>query len=226
MTLAVLVTGRPPEPLGERFGDYPAMFAELLGLELASYDVAAALPERPEAHEAYIVSGSPAGVYDPLPWIGPLSRFLVEARGRAKLVGICFGHQIMAEAFGGAVAKSDKGWGVGLHRYDVTAAAPWMDGAESFAIPASHQDQVFELPPQSRAVAASPFTPFAALEYLDSAAISFQGHPDFSPEFTRALLDIRRDRLADADGAIASLDAPNDRARVAGWIRTFLADGA
>ena len=78
------------------------------------------LPSAPEEQDGYIVTGSPAGVYDDLPWIEPLKTFLVQAKGKAKLVGICFGHQIMAEAFGGRVEKSDRGWGIGLHRYQIS----------------------------------------------------------------------------------------------------------
>ncbi|MDB5667059.1 MAG: glutamine amidotransferase class-I [Alphaproteobacteria bacterium] len=224
MKLAVLETGRPPEPLARRFGTYPDMYRRMLGLtdELASYDVAGGvLPERPEDHDAYIVSGSPAGVYDPLPWIGQLGGFLREARGKAKLVGICFGHQAMAQAFGGSVTKSDKGWGVGLHDYSVAERQPWMDDETGVAIPASHQDQVIAQPPGAVVTMASPFTPFAGLAW-GGEAISFQFHPEFEPDYAKALIETRRERLADADGALASLDRPNDNARVAGWIGRFL----
>jgi GMP synthase-like glutamine amidotransferase len=225
MEIGILETGRPPGDLEARFGDYPAMFAELLGPGFTTtiYDVAAGeLPPAPDSHPAYLITGSPVGVYEDHAWIGPLEAFLREARGEAKLVGICFGHQVMAEAFGGKVRKSDKGWGIGLQRYDLAESAPWMDGdAAGFAIPASHQDQVELLSPAARVIARSDFTPFAALDY-GGRAISFQGHPEFSPAFAKALIGARRDRLADPDAAIASLDAPNDRARVAGWIRRFL----
>jgi GMP synthase-like glutamine amidotransferase len=223
MKIAVLETGRPPEELVARFGTYPEMYRRMLGLaELPSYDVAAGeLPERPEDHDGYIVSGSPAGVYDTLPWIEPLFGFLREARGKAKLVGICFGHQAMAQAFGGSVTKSDKGWGVGLHDYAVTTRQPWMDEAADVAIPASHQDQVIVQPPGSVVTVASPFTPYAGLAW-GGEAISFQFHPEFEPDYAKALVDLRRGRLDDADAAIASLDRPNDNARVAGWIERFL----
>ena len=224
MKLAVLETGRPPEALVGRFGTYPDMYRRMLGLteELASYDVAAGeLPERPEDHDGYIVSGSPAGVYDPLPWIGDLSGFLREARGKAKLVGICFGHQAMAQAFGGSVTKSDKGWGVGLHDYSVAERQPWMDGDTAVAIPASHQDQVIAPPPGPVVTMASAFTPHAGLAW-SGEAISFQFHPEFEPDYAKALIETRRGRLVDADAAIASLDRPNDNARVAGWIERFL----
>lgn len=224
MKLAVLETGVPPAGLAERFGRYPEMYRRMLGLPdtLMSYDVAAGeLPKRPEDHDGYIVSGSPAGVYDPLPWMEPLFGFLREARGKAKLVGICFGHQAMAKAFGGSVTKSDKGWGVGLHDYTVVDRQPWMDGESAVAIPASHQDQVITAPPGTVITMASPFTPYAGLAWGDET-ISFQFHPEFEPDYAKALIEVRRDRLPDADAALASLDRPNDNARVAGWIERFL----
>jgi GMP synthase-like glutamine amidotransferase len=223
MKIAILETGRPPGELAEQFGDYPTMFAKLLGpeFEIETFDVEAGELPEPGAHAAYLITGSPAGVYEPLPWIEPLQQFIRDA-GQAKMVGVCFGHQVMAEALGGHVEKSDKGWGAGLHRYDVVHHEPWNDGARTIAAPASHQDQVVVQPPNTDIVAKSSFTPFAALAWTDRPAISFQFHPEFSPEFAKALIEKRYDIVPDPDAAIASLDAPNDNARVGGWIRRFL----
>ena len=223
MKLAILETGRPPGGLADRFGDYPAMFERLLGdgFEIERFDVQAGELPDPASHDAVLITGSPAGVYDDFPWIAPLKDFIRAAKD-SRMVGVCFGHQIMAEALGGQVVKSDKGWGAGLHRYSVVAREPWMDGAGDIAVPASHQDQVVVQPPNTEVVAASDFTPYAALQWTDRPAISFQFHPEFSPDFAKALIAERYDRVPDPDTAIASLDAPNDRARVAQWIRNFL----
>jgi GMP synthase-like glutamine amidotransferase len=224
MKLAVLETGRPPGGLADQFGDYPAMFRRMLGdgFDIDTFDVAAGeLPADPIAYDAYLIAGSPAGVYDLLPWIEPLSAFIRAAKDR-KIVGICFGHQVMAEALGGHVEKSDKGWGAGLHQYSIVRREPWMDGEAEIAIPASHQDQVVTQPPNTEIVASSAFTPYAALAWTDRPAISFQFHPEFAPAFAKALIEKRYDIVPDPHAAIASLDAPNDNARVAGWIRRFL----
>jgi GMP synthase-like glutamine amidotransferase len=223
MKLAILETGRPPGDLVERFGDYPAMFERLLGPDFAveSFDVQAGHYPEPGAHDAVLITGSPAGVYDGLPWIGSLMGFIRAAKD-SKMVGVCFGHQVMAEALGGHVVKSGKGWGTGLHRYSVVRSEPWLDGAKDIAIPASHQDQVVVQPPSTEIVAASDFTPYAALSWIDRPAISFQFHPEFTPDFAKSLIAERYDRVPDPDAAIASLDAPNDNQRVGGWIRRFL----
>ncbi|PWG01128.1 type 1 glutamine amidotransferase [Sphingosinicella humi] len=222
--IGILETGGPPRELAERFGDYAAMMRRMLGegYAYATYDVADALPATPEEQDAYIVTGSPAGVYEDHAWIEQLIGWLRQAKGRAKLVGICFGHQVMAEAFGGRVAQSDKGWGIGLHRYQLHERTEWMDHAAAIAIPVSHQDQIVELPPFSRIVGGSDFCRVGILAYEDQPAISFQCHPEFEPAFAKALIEARRDRLPDPDAAIASLDQPDDRERVAGWIRRFL----
>jgi GMP synthase-like glutamine amidotransferase len=225
MKLAILETGTPPEPLIERFGRYPAMFERLLGtgFDFETYDVAAGeLPAAAAGHHAYLITGSPAGVYEPLPWIDELKTFLAAARGKAKLVGICFGHQAMAEAFGGHVEKVEKGWGVGLHTYPIVQREPWMDEVSVVSVPASHQDQVVLQPPHTDILASSIFTPYAALAWRDQPAISFQFHPEFDPNYARALIEARRERLPEPDAAIASLARPNDNQRVGRWIRNFL----
>lgn len=226
MRIAILETGAPPSPLIARFGRYPDMFRRLLGTDSvgSSYDVTRGeYPESPAGHAAYLVTGSAAGVYDDLPWIAPLKQFLIEAKGKAKLVGVCFGHQVMAEAFGGRVTKSGKGWGVGLQHYRVFHHAPWMDDAETLSIPVSHQDQVIAQPPASTVLAGSDFCDIGFLAYQDQPAISFQFHPEFEPDYAAALIDCRRERLDEPDAAILSLQRPNDSHRVAQWIKRFLA---
>ena len=224
MKLAILETGRPPGTLAEEFGDYPAMVSAMLGdsFDIETFDVATGqLPRSPTDDQAYLITGSPAGVYDPLPWIEPLSEF-IRAASNSKMVGVCFGHQIMAEALGGAVEKSEKGWGIGLQQYAINRVGPWMQPVPSIAVPASHQDQIVVQPPHTEVVASSPFTPYAALAWTDRPAISFQFHPEFTPAYAKALIAFRRDALPEPDTAMASLDRPNDSPRVAEWIRRFL----
>jgi GMP synthase-like glutamine amidotransferase len=222
--VGILECGGPPKELVPRFGTYGTMTRRLLGpcRDTVTFDVTRGeLPASIAECTAYVLTGSPAGVYEDLPWIPELIRFLRQARGQARLVGICFGHQAMAEAFGGEVVKCPKGWGIGLHEYEVRKRAPWMDDARHVRVPASHQDQVVTCPPGARVTAASAFTPYAGLDYGD--AISFQFHPEFGVDYAMALIEARRNRYgALADPAIASYGQPNDCARVGQWISRFL----
>ena len=97
-----------------------------------------------------------------------------------------------------------------------------MDDSALVSVPASHQDQVVIAPPHAEVIASSLFTPYAGLSWRDQSAISLQFHPEFSPDYAKALIEQRYDRTPDPDTAIASLDSPNDNQRVGGWIRRFL----
>ena len=224
--IAILETGAPPPALAARHGDYPAMFRDLLGEGFAfeTFDVQAGAWPEAGAFDAAIITGSSAGVYETDPWIVELLDWIRAAKGRTRLVGVCFGHQAMAQALGGRVEKSDRGWGVGLHRYDVASPEPWMSpAAATVAIPASHQDQVVDKPADARVLLRSDFTPFAGLAWGEDA-ISMQPHPEFTPAFATELTAGRHDRIDPAlvDRAVDSLKAADDRGVVGGWIRVFL----
>ena len=131
----------------------------------------------------------------------------------------------MAQAFGGKVIKSPKGWGVGLHSYAVRAPRRGWTPRRPWPLPASHQDQVVELPPAAKVVAGSEFSPNGVLAYDDQPAISIQLHPEFDPAYAKALIEARRGAVYtddQADQALASLDAPNDSQAIGAWIGAFL----
>jgi GMP synthase-like glutamine amidotransferase len=224
MTIGILLCGDIPATLQADFGPYSGMIRRLLGSRSATvFDVQnGQLPRSISDCEAYVITGSAAGVYDGQRWINDLMTFLRSARrGDSKLIGICFGHQAMAQAFGGSVIKSPKGWGIGLHRYELRARPYWIDDDAAVAVPASHQDQVVTLPSDARVIASSEFTPYAGLDY--GGAISFQFHPEFSHEFATALIEANRDRYGPlAASAIQSHLEPDDCARVGRWIGRFL----
>ena len=230
MKLGILKTGRPPRPAIATFGTYPQMFQRLLGPDAYDYQVFAAdegeLPDDPTACDAWLITGGASGAYDPDPWIGATLDFLRAARGQAALVGVCLGHQLMAQAFGGQVIKSPKGWGIGENEYRVLKPEPWMDAAApTIRLPASHQDQVVEKPPGAEVWAASDFTPYAGLVWPGERAISMQPHPEFDPAYAIALIENRRGKVYaddEADQAVASFDGPDDRVRVGRWIGNFL----
>jgi len=232
MRVTIIETGRAPGRLGEEYPRYPDMFAALLGEADAglSFEVVRlvddeSLPD-PAACEAVVITGSPAGVYDHTPWMDPLRDFVRGAfRVRTPMVGVCFGHQIIADAMGGDVRKSDKGWGVGRHTYEVLERRAWMVGVgAAVSLAVSHQDQVITPPGGAVTLARSAHTDHAVLVYEHAPVMSLQGHPEFGDAFVAALYAARRGRLSDeqVDGAIASLAQRHDNALVGRWMAAFL----
>lgn len=233
MRLTILETGRAPGRLSEDYPRYPDMFVALLSkadpsLRFESVAlVDGAAPPDPRGCEAVLITGSPFGVYDSPPWMDPLRAFIRDAAGAATpMIGVCFGHQIIADALGGVVQKSDKGWGVGRHTYDVTDVRPWMkDAGASVSLSVSHQDQVVTPPDGAVTLARSAHTDHAILAYSGAPIISIQGHPEFSDTFVSDLWSARRGKAlteAQVDGAIASLARPGDAPMVGQWMTNFL----
>ena len=236
MHLGVLQTGKVNPSLAGQFEEYPRMFEDMYravdpGVHVTGFAaVDGEIPLDPHACEAWIVTGSKHGVYDDQPWIEPLKVFLREVRDAGvPLVGICFGHQIMAEAFGGRAEKSDKGWGCGVHRYAVTAKPGWMGSAGAgFDMHAMHQDQVTALPEDAHVLASSDFCPNAMLGYGDAEApeaISIQPHPEFDADYMRAILELRAGVAIPPDRAEPALDglgAPVDGLDFARWSLDYI----
>lgn len=231
--IAILETGPVVETLQANYGTYPDMFRRLLNdadpsLEVSSVSLIGGekLPD-PKAFDGYLITGSRYGVYEDHDWIDPLKTFVrdVDTADR-KMVGICFGHQLMAEAYGGRVEKSAKGWGLGQHTYTVDQK-PWMASfLPSIDVLALHQDQVVEPPKQGDLIAGWDFCPYGGYQFSPNA-VSFQFHPEFTPTFFRDLIETRRGTVipeADADAGIVTVRDTNDSGDVARWLGSFLAD--
>ncbi|WP_443750587.1 glutamine amidotransferase-related protein [Asticcacaulis solisilvae] len=233
--VAILETGVPPAGLDETYGSYADMFQGTLAREGRTFRVFKTLQgELPDADahlRGVVITGSPSGVYESDPWIGALIGWLRGLDPAIPAVGICFGHQIMAQAWGGHVEKSHKGWGVGLHEYEIHDQAVWKGllgpAAEHSAIriAVTHQDQVVKKPDAAICLAGSDFTPNGALFYTDRKALSFQCHPEFCERFASDLLISRRGvRISEelVDKAVETLKGDNHRADVLGAISKFL----
>ena len=232
MKLTIIQTGEVPLPLRPQFGAYPPMFKRMFDEAGQRFDYetvpifdGAAFPD-PAKPDAILITGSAAGVYDDFPWLEPLRAFIRSAYAAdTPMLGICFGHQIMADALGGDVRKSDKGWGLGRHTYTVKSRPGFLaTDLPALSIACSHQDQVIVPPADAEVFLGSDFTPNAGLAYRNGKAISLQPHPEFLDDYTIALAELRRGKAPDervAD-AIASVATPSHRTEVAAWFGTSL----
>ncbi|MBD3765515.1 MAG: type 1 glutamine amidotransferase [Rhodobacterales bacterium] len=222
MRIGILQTGHAPDALIGQSGDYPAMFARLLdgyGFTFRAWAVVDMdFPASIHDADGWLLTGSRHGAYEDLPFIPPLQAFIRDAYAAGvPLVGICFGHQIIAQALGGRVEKFAGGWAVGPTAYDF--------GGETVTLNAWHQDQVTELPPGAQVVATNDHCRNAALVYGDRA-LTVQAHPEFSPDFLGGLMRTRGRGVVPGpllDAAAARLDTPlNDRAIADRIARFFL----
>ncbi|MEN8171357.1 MAG: hypothetical protein ABFS03_00605 [Chloroflexota bacterium] len=182
-------------------------------------------PESVDACDAYLITGSPKGVYNNDVWIANLERFIqVSYRAGKKLVGICFGHQILAQALGGRVEKSEKGWGLGLDTFKLSAHMPWMtETPDHCALYFVHQDQVIELPPGAELLGGNDFCPNLIFT-IDNQALGIQGHPEFGLEIMGDIMLARKDTVGEDvyQKALDSLDnGKPDNQLFAEWIVNF-----
>lgn len=220
MQIGILQTGHAPESIKAELGEYADMFERLLaeqGLSFTRYFVVDMdFPESVHAADGWLITGSKHGAYEDLPFIPPLEAFIREAyAAHVPMVGICFGHQIIAQALGGKVEKFSGGWAVGPTTYRI--------GGQEFSLNAWHQDQVTELPEGAEAIGGNDFCRNAALAY-DDQILTIQPHPEFTPQMTRMLIDQRgRGVVPDdlLDDALAKLDGPTDSAAMARQIADF-----
>ncbi|MBR0796315.1 type 1 glutamine amidotransferase [Bradyrhizobium jicamae] len=228
--ITIVETGLLGPRLRERHGTFPEMFQRMIGAADASVesDVVSlangeTLPD-PAGLDAILITGSAAGVYDDFDWIAPLEDFVRAAHdGSIPMAGICFGHQLIAQALGGTVRKSDKGWGIGRHVYRLAPDNGLLAG-EAVAVVCSHQDQVIAPPASARTIMSSDFTPHAGLLYANGTTLSVQPHPEFDADFGYALCELREGVAPDAVVATAraSLADPLDHDKLGGAITRFL----
>ncbi|WP_312932420.1 amidotransferase [Pseudomonas sp.] len=235
LRICILETDVLRPELTAQYQGYGRMFEQLfsrqtIAAEFRVYNVMNGhYPSDDERFDAYLVTGSKADSFASDPWIETLKAYLLKlyARGE-KLLGVCFGHQLLALTLGGNAERADKGWGVGTHRYRLAAHAPWMDAqVTELTLLISHQDQVTRLPEGATVIASSDFCPNAAY-HIGDQVLCFQGHPEFVSDYSRALLDARQDHLGDEvyARAIASLATDHQGDLVGEWMLRFIQQGA
>ena len=210
-------------------GDYRDMFSRLLayhGRELVPFDtINGELPGAPIDFDGYVITGSRFSAYDDEPWIHELSAFVRDvADTDVPLVGICFGHQVLAHALGGEVRKADVGWGVGPHEVVVDGSVTWMKPTlRRPRLQYMHQDQVVRLPDGGQVIGSSDHCPVAMLQVGDRL-LGIQAHPEVPAAYVGALMDARVERIGvdRVEAARRQLATPTDHDAVGAWMAAFL----
>lgn len=228
LCLGLLVCDHVRPEFRDVAGDYTDMFESLLGdrVKLRHYAlVDGEFPESATECDGWITTGSGKSVYDDIPWIrrfAELTREIVAAG--VPLFGVCFGHQMIAHALGGKVEHADSGWGVGVKEVEIPEPQSWMgEDVQSYRILNSHHDQVTVLPPGATVIGSNEHCPVSAFT-LGDRVVGIQGHPEFVPEYSAALMEYRRGWLIPdevVDAGVASLREPPDRELLASWIVEF-----
>lgn len=232
MKIGVLAAGITPEELIDQHGSYADMIINLLNttdekFEFEVFDVRLDhFPTDLSQFDGWAISGSRNNVSENLPWMPKLKTLILQAyEAKQPIVGICFGHQIIADAFGGKVDRYEGGWGLGLHSYDIKPGFESVVDKTQFAINAVHQDQVIIKPENSEVLASSGFCQNAGLIYGD-LIMTFQAHPEFKMDFEKDLINVRAGDafpVEESKDALASLEGKETDSRsVANWFAKFL----
>lgn len=231
MKLGILLCDHVQLALQQEFGDYNDMFSQLLyqcdsSLELHCYCVVDGhFPDNIDVCDAYMASGSKASVNDDLPWVNALERFVWQLFLAGKpFIGLCFGHQLIAKTLGGKVARSDKGWGVGVASTKVLRHKHWMKAQKNkIHLVVSHQEQICQLPPETEVLMGNEFCPYAMIQ-VSQHFVGLQGHPEFSRAYGKAIMQSRKAIIAEKNytQGFKSLSQQADGKLVMGWLINFL----
>ncbi|QLF91963.1 amidotransferase [Pseudomonas sp. ABC1] len=232
LRICILETDLLHPDLSERYQGYARMFQQLLDnqpitAEFSTFNVFQGnYPPAGQRYDAYLVTGSKADSFGSDPWIQTLKQYLLERfLAGDKLLGVCFGHQLLALLLGGETRRAERGWGLGLHRYRLEHRPEWMQPAvEELTLLISHQDQVTRLPENATLLASSDFCPHAAY-CIGDQVLCFQGHPEFVTDYSRALLDLRRPNYGEQlyQTALDSLQHEHHGRTVGAWMLHFIA---
>lgn len=228
--LAILEADILYDALRPTYDGYGRMVADLLAVAGVDWqlDVFSVIrgeyPADSDAYDAFLITGSKFDSFSDEQWIVRLREFVQSLYALGKpMIGICFGHQLLAHSLGGRAGRTEAGWGLGVMTYQVCEKAAFMDSSDDLSLIISHQDQVLALPDDARILLGNEFCPVAAY-YIPNRVLAVQGHPEFTVEYLKDLIACRVDKLPTAvrEHALETLAMPNQGARVVKWITRFV----
>lgn len=232
MRICILETDILRPQLIDQYQGYGRMFKQLFEKQSipAQFDVfnvvEGSYPNQEQRYDAYLVTGSKADSFGSDPWIMRLREYLLARYENGdRLIGICFGHQLLALLLGGKTERAIQGWGIGVNRYQLIEQPQWMSpNLQSLDMLVFHQDQVVKLPDNATLLASSEFCPNAAYRIGDQV-LCFQAHPEFVDDYELALLNIRRESLGEQlyAQAMESMSLQHHGVVVAEWMLRFAA---
>jgi len=230
MKIAILQCDNVVEKLQKEFGNYPQMIIDLLisvenNLVIDVFDVQRGkYPKNIDDWDVFITTGSKASVNDNKAWIIELIEFIkLLDVAKKRLVGICFGHQLIALAKGGSVSESSEGWGIGIASNKILIQTDWMDDEpHELNVIVSHKEQINQLPQGAIVIAKSDFCPYFMVQW-DEHSLSIQGHPEWNKYYAKALINYRRSIIPVKciDQGLASFEKTIDNQQLARWIINF-----
>ncbi|RMG27266.1 MAG: amidotransferase [Bacteroidetes bacterium] len=226
MKVALLECDHVAPAFRQEHGDYREMFPALFPQwEFELFDVVnGQFPRRATDWQLYVCTGSRHSVYEDLPWIHRLKGLVQEIhRAGRSFLGVCFGHQLMAEALGGRVGRAPQGWCVGIHTFELLGRESWMTPFQhQLNLPMLCQDQVLELPPGSIVLARAAHCP-TGMYRIGHNMLGVQAHPEFSAAYDKAVMLSRAQRIGQekVQAALKSFELPIHQQLMAQWMSNF-----
>ncbi len=236
MKIGILRCDTVRSTLSAEFGEYPEMIEKAFSAtnsELCFQTYLAdegQLPECTDECDAYIITGSRHSVFDTDElWINPLRDFIVRLhKAKIKAIGICFGHQLIAEVMGGKVERADSGWQIGVHRAIIQQSKGFMQPKmATFYIAMMCEDQIQTVPETATILASSQGCDYMMLQY-DNHFLSIQGHPEYSLDFAKALLNVRQSEFPAKrleKGLLSFSENEMNGEFLFAWFANFLTEG-